>query len=100
MEQRLAIIWQRAFGLPAINITDNFFDLGGHSLLMLRVHQAICEELARPLPIITLFQYPTLATLAAHLDPAPTDPGAPSLTIQNRAAAARAATQRAAAARR
>ena len=100
MEQRLAIIWQRAFGLPAINITDNFFDLGGHSLLMLRVHQAICEELARPLPIITLFQYPTLATLAAHLDPAPTAPGAPSLTIQNRAAAARAATQRAAAARR
>ena len=107
MEQRLAAIWQRAFGLAAISITDNFFDLGGHSLLMLRVHQAISHDLARPLPITALFQYPTLRTLAAFLDPAPTPNAAPSSSaapapnaVQTRAAAARAASQRASAARR
>ncbi len=101
MEHRLARIWQRAFGLTVISTTDNFFALGGHSLLMLRVHQAICQELARPLPVVALFQYPTIATLAAYLDPsrAPA-PGTTSNVLQNRAAAARAAVQRAAAARR
>jgi acyl carrier protein len=101
MEQRLAAIWQRAFGLTSISTTDNFFDLGGHSLLMLRVHAATSQELARPLPITALFQYPTIATLAAWLSPAPSpaDPP-PAHDIPSRAAAARAAAQRAAAARR
>ena len=101
MEQRLAAIWQRAFGLTSISTMDNFFDLGGHSLLMLRVHAATSQELARPLPITALFQYPTIATLAAWLSPAPSPAGTPPAhDIPSRAAAARAAAQRAAAARR
>lgn len=102
MEQRLAAIWQRAFGLAEVGTTENFFDLGGHSLLMLRVHQAISQDLARPLPITALFQYPTIQTLAAFLEPAPAPatPASPATNIQNRAAAARAAAQRTAAARR
>ena len=102
MEHRLADIWRRAFGLTEVSTTDNFFDLGGHSLLMLRVHLAICQELGRPLPVVALFQYPTIQTLAAFLDPAP-EPVAtatPISIIQTRAGAARAAAQRAAAARR
>ena len=100
MELRLAVIWQRAFGLTSVSTTDNFFDLGGHSLLMLRVHQAISQDLARPLAITALFQYPTIQTLAAHLGPAPA-PAAPAVgALQNRANAARAAAQRAAATRR
>ena len=102
LERQLAAIWQRAFGLASISTADNFFDLGGHSLLMIRVHQAICQELTRALPVVALFQYPTIQTLAAFLDPAPTitSPAATSSTVQNRAAAARAAAARAAAARR
>ena len=101
MEHRLAAIWQRAFGLTSISTLDNFFDLGGHSLLMLRVHAATSQELARPLPITALFQYPTIATLAAWLSPAASPAGTPPAhDIPSRAAAARAAAQRAAAARR
>ena len=108
MEHRLAAIWQRAFGLSSISTTDNFFDLGGHSLLMLRVHSAISQDLQRPLPITALFQYPTIASLAAHLDTAPLPHSPATLSpnaaapnaLQNRANAARAAAQRAAAARR
>jgi acyl carrier protein len=108
MEHRLAAIWQRAFGLNSISTTDNFFDLGGHSLLMLRVHAAISQDLERPIPITALFQYPTIATLAAHLDPGPAPVSSPHVqvsasppnSIQSRANAARAAAQRAAASRR
>lgn len=111
MEHRLAAIWQRAFGLHFIGAADNFFDLGGHSLLMLRVHAAICQELDRPLPITALFQYPTIATLAAWLSPPAPSAAAPGPSplpghspspnaLQSRAHAARAAAQRAAAARR
>ena len=108
MEKRLAAIWQRAFGLAEVGTADNFFDLGGHSLLMLRVHAAISQELQRPLPITALFQFPTIATLAAHLDPSPAPVSSPHVqasasppnSIQSRANAARAAAQRAAASRR
>lgn len=107
MEHRLAAIWQRAFGLTSISTTDNFFDLGGHSLLMLRVHAATSQDIGRPLPITALFQYPTIASLAAWLSPPPaaaanSNAAAPASgsSLQSRAAAARAAAQRAAAARR
>ncbi|SCL28201.1 phosphopantetheine-binding protein [Micromonospora inyonensis] len=47
--------------------TDNFFDLGGHSLLLLRVHARLVRELRLDLPVVTLFRYPTVEAIAAHL---------------------------------
>ena len=108
MEQRLAVIWKRAFGLEEIGVQDNFFDLGGHSLLMLRVHGAICQEIGRSLPVVALFQYPTIAALAVFLEPAPgpssagvpvSAPSALKSQTASRAAAATAAAARAAAVR-
>ncbi|WP_162908036.1 non-ribosomal peptide synthetase [Allorhizocola rhizosphaerae] len=67
-EQVIAGIWRDTLGLPSVGVHDNFFDLGGHSLLLGQVHQRIRQELAPELPMVMLFQYPTIAALAAHLD--------------------------------
>ncbi len=67
MELRIADIWSRVLGIDAVGATDSFFDLGGNSILSVRVSLAIREQLARNLPIIALFQYPTIRTLAAFL---------------------------------
>lgn len=106
LEKRIAAIWQKAFGLTAISINDNFFDLGGQSLLMLRVHQRLREELGMKLSIVQLFQHPTIALLARAMEPAaspaqgasvsaPTTPQSIAVQARNRAAAARAAIAKA-----
>jgi amino acid adenylation domain-containing protein/non-ribosomal peptide synthase protein (TIGR01720 family) len=69
MEERICSVWKRAFGLDSVGTDENFFDLGGHSLLMVRVHQQLCRDLERGVPLVQLFHYPTVASLAAFLDP-------------------------------
>jgi amino acid adenylation domain-containing protein/non-ribosomal peptide synthase protein (TIGR01720 family) len=67
-ERKIAAIWQQAFGIEKIGTTDNFFDLGGQSLLMIQVHARLRKDLGIDLPIVTVFKYPTIGGLAAHLD--------------------------------
>ena len=104
LEKRIAAIWQKAFGVENISVNENFFDLGGQSLLMLRVHQKLREELGTQLSIVQVFQHPTIASLAKALEPPAANPASPtpvsaaqSLAQQarNRAAAARAAMAKA-----
>jgi amino acid adenylation domain-containing protein/non-ribosomal peptide synthase protein (TIGR01720 family) len=97
MERTLATLWQRAFGIEDITTEDNFFDLGGGSLLMVRLHAAISQELQRDVPLVDLFRFPTIASLARHLDPAATTATSAVRVVdqtQSRAAAARAAASR------
>ena len=67
LERRLARIWCEVLGRERVGRRDNFFDLGGHSLHLLRVRARIAEELGRRLPIAELFQFGTLEQLAGHL---------------------------------
>ena len=67
-EQQIAGVWRDTLALKTVGIHDNFFDLGGHSLLMVRVHERLCEVLKAELSITDLFQYPSVSTLAAFLD--------------------------------
>ena len=67
MEQAIAGIWQRALGVADISVQENFFDLGGQSLLMLRVHQKLRSELNLNISIVQTFAHPTIAALAASL---------------------------------
>ena len=67
VESTLAGIWQDVLGLAEVGAEDNFFDLGGHSLLLGRVHQRITAEVRADLPLIALFQYPTIGALARYL---------------------------------
>jgi amino acid adenylation domain-containing protein len=67
LEQQIADVWRDVLAIKAVGIQDNFFDLGGHSLLMVRVHERLCEILKRDLSITDLFQYPSVSSLAAYL---------------------------------
>ncbi|HEY0734854.1 MAG TPA: amino acid adenylation domain-containing protein [Herpetosiphonaceae bacterium] len=66
IERTIATIWQQALNLPRVGIHDNFFDLGGHSLLLAQVHSKLRESFA-DLSLIDLFKYPTISALSGHL---------------------------------
>ncbi len=67
MERIIAAIWQDVLHVDKVGIEDNFFDLGGHSLLLVQVQSRLCERSKRDLSIIDLFKYPTVQTLTAYL---------------------------------
>ena len=67
MEQLVSSVWQKVLQLEAIDIDQNFFDLGGHSMKMAQVQTALSQKLNQKVPLADLFQYPTISTLAAHL---------------------------------
>lgn len=68
LERAIADAWQEALGMGQVGIYDNFFDLGGHSLLIIKVHSALVERLRREVSIVEMFQYPTISALAKHLE--------------------------------
>ena len=68
IEERLALIWQDILRLPRVGAEDNFFEIGGTSLHGLRLFMRIREEFKVSLPLGTLFQSPTLAQLAVHIE--------------------------------
>lgn len=65
-EQRVAEVWREVLDLAQIGIDEGFFDLGGHSLLLLRVHHLLSGDYPG-LAMVDLFGYPTVRLLAAHL---------------------------------
>ncbi|HEX2201856.1 MAG TPA: amino acid adenylation domain-containing protein [Longimicrobium sp.] len=66
-ERAIAGIWREALGVEEVGVDDNFFDLGGHSLLLVRVHGRIREALGADVTVVELFQHPTVGALAARL---------------------------------
>ena len=66
-EARIAAIWADVLGRADVGANDNFFDLGGHSLQLVRVHTRLRSELGVQLPLIDLFAHPTVASLAKKL---------------------------------
>ena len=70
MERRVAAIWTGVLGLDEVGAADNFFDVGGHSLKLVEVHERLQTTLGRAIPIVELFRYPTVAGLAAYLSQA------------------------------
>ena len=67
MERTIAATWQELFEVSEMSVEDNFFDLGGHSLLMVKVQDRLQVTLGRAIPIVKLFEYPTVRSLAGHL---------------------------------
>ncbi len=64
LELQLTGIWESVLGIRPIGREQNFFDLGGHSILAVRLMHRIEQALQRKIPITTLLQAPTIAGLA------------------------------------
>jgi phthiocerol/phenolphthiocerol synthesis type-I polyketide synthase E len=67
IEQTLANIWQGTLGIKQVNYNDNFFNLGGNSLIAVRLFSEIERIFDRRLPLATLLKAPTVTQLAAIL---------------------------------
>lgn len=87
LERRLLAVWQDVLQLEQAGVRDNFFDLGGTSFTLAAVHARLCELLGRRLPLVTLYEHPTIAALAAHLQGPGTEP--PSAAAPDAQAAGR-----------
>jgi amino acid adenylation domain-containing protein/non-ribosomal peptide synthase protein (TIGR01720 family) len=84
LERRIAVVWQTMFGSTHVGIDDNFFDLGGQSMLLVQLHHALREALSAEFPIVSLFAHPTIRSFARHLD-RPARAGDPRADALNRA---------------
>jgi aspartate racemase len=69
-ELQIADVWKRVLRVERAGLDDNFFDLGGDSLLLLAVHANLQKALQLEIPITDLFEFATVRTLAAHLSKA------------------------------
>jgi acyl carrier protein len=67
-EKALADIWREVLGIKRVGLSDNFFDLGGHSLMATRVASRVTLTFGVRLPLRALFEHPTLASLSAQID--------------------------------
>ncbi|MFE6746388.1 amino acid adenylation domain-containing protein [Kitasatospora purpeofusca] len=96
LERSLAALWRTVLGVERVGAHDNFFDLGGHSLLMAELRSLLAADLGHRVSMVELFQHPTVASLAAHLSRSGVDPS----TAPGAAARERAENRRRAGARR
>ncbi|MFE6611612.1 amino acid adenylation domain-containing protein [Amycolatopsis sp. NPDC057786] len=66
-EAVIARAWCDVLGVAEVGHTENFFDVGGNSLALARVHAQLTTRLGRRIPMVDLFTHPTVRALAAHL---------------------------------
>jgi hypothetical protein len=102
-ERAVTEAWKQVLGLDAVGVHDNFFDLGGHSLLMVQLQRRLAASLGHPVELVDLFAHPTVSAQAQHLAgdgvagaaaPAPRVERAGSQAARQRAALDRLASQR------
>ncbi len=67
LEEAIAAIWKDVLGVERIGVNDNFFELGGHSLLIVEMHSRLRNISDKEIPIVEMFRYPTINSLAVYL---------------------------------
>lgn len=68
MEQIVSGIWKNVLALESIDVNQNFFDIGGHSLKMAQVQTQLQQALKRDISLVDLFQHTSIKALAAYLE--------------------------------
>ena len=68
IEVTISSVWSRVLGVEQVSPTDNFFDLGGDSILLVQVHAELQEALGRVFSVTDLFQYCSIRSLAKFLE--------------------------------
>jgi amino acid adenylation domain-containing protein len=66
-ENLIAEIWQEVLKIEQVGIHDHFFEIGGHSLLVAQVQAKLKEKLDIDIPMVELFEHPTVHSLAKHI---------------------------------
>lgn len=67
VERAVANVWAHTLGVERIGRNDNFFELGGDSRIGLELTEALATSLAVELPVVTLFQNPTIREISAAI---------------------------------
>src|SRR4051812_8378788 len=67
VEQQVAAIWKDILHVEQIGADDNFFDFGGHSLQVVQVQNRLRETIGIDVPVLKLFQFPTIRALAKFI---------------------------------
>jgi hypothetical protein len=104
IEEQIAHVWRACLMNEKIGLHDNFFDIGGNSLLLLQVYKGLQHLLPKDFALIDLFRFPTIGSLVRHLNSnqipilSPTAKIADRTNVKKAAAANQASRQRAAAA--
>jgi hypothetical protein len=93
LERLISSIWQDVLKIEQVGVRDNFFDLGGSSLLIVQVQNKIESVLRRRVPLVEFFQRPTVAALAELLGGGGEEAGTLE-KIRNRVQKQRAALRR------
>ncbi len=68
LEKTIADIWKKTLQLDKVGMADNFFDLGGSSLKVIKIVSDLKETLKREIPVVTMFRYPTIASISRYLN--------------------------------
>jgi amino acid adenylation domain-containing protein len=90
-EKTVAATWQRVLRLESVGTNHNFFDLGGHSLLLAEVYTELRQAFERELTMLDLFRYTTVGSLAAYLAERPAEKSSAAQQFQERARMQKAA---------
>ncbi|MFF3504975.1 AMP-binding protein [Streptomyces sp. NPDC003247] len=90
-ERRITAAWADVLGRDEIGVHDNFFDLGGNSLLLTRLHTSLTGRGFTALTLTALYEHTTVAALARFLTASEAQPAAPADGLRDRAARARRA---------
>ena len=93
IEEQIAAVWRQVLKLPSVGVADNFFDIGGHSLLAVQLHRQLRASFGQQLTITDIFRYPTIRALSARLSSDEADTNAVQMG-QSRAQDRRAAMNR------
>ncbi|MCW3466344.1 non-ribosomal peptide synthetase [Chitinophaga nivalis] len=66
-EEQLVSIWKEILGDKKIGVNDNFFDLGGNSLKIVRMVELMNKQFNKKIPVVVAFRFPNISALANHL---------------------------------
>ncbi len=67
IENLILTVWSDVLGVPIIDSDENFFDLGGDSLLLMKVHSRLEKRLGIKIEIVDLFEFTTVRMLSDRL---------------------------------
>jgi amino acid adenylation domain-containing protein len=83
IEQQLAAIWAEEIGLPHVSVDDNFFGLGGHSLIATRIVSRINHDTGKKITLADFYRSLTIAKLIPVINDAPKNPEQTKITAPN-----------------